>query len=371
MGGRVDVSVTSSGSYSASLISGTDSRTARGPVSVSLDGASLRIVATFVRSGSPSIVADLIVVGAPTVGQLEVSGPILVSGTGLSGTVEGVKLASVEPARVETYTYGLLLDEAHDGVLAVPQGDGFGTCKLLATGRATLVGRAADGSAYTAAAVMGREGDLPVFLSVASVGTAGGIAGMAEVRLAALNNGMEGELAWTRAVASSVSKTRSYRAGFGPVALNVVGGIYQGPAAGGIIAGLPNKSGNVKVSFENRALIEGNVADLVFRIENAGGVKQKVTVPVFNAAPPVNPNPAKISFVLDAKVAGAFNGSFTLPGATTALDRKAGYQGIFVRLPSGSFFAAGYYLIAQPPQPGVVMGSVPELSGRVLVAPVP
>jgi N-acetylneuraminic acid mutarotase len=371
VGGRVDVSVTSSGSYSASLISGTDSRTARGPVSVSLDGASLRIVATFVRSGSPSIVADLIVVGAPTVGQLEVSGPILVSGTGLSGTVEGVKLASVEPARVETYTYGLLLDEAHDGVLAVPQGDGFGTCKLLATGRATLVGRAADGSAYTAAAVMGREGDLPVFLSVASVGTAGGIAGMAEVRLAALNNGMEGELAWTRAVASSVSKTRSYRAGFGPVALNVVGGIYQGPAAGGIIAGLPNKSGNVKVSFENRALIEGNVADLVFTIASAGGVKQKVTVPVFNAVPPVNPNPAKISFVLDAKVAGAFNGSFTLPGATTALDRKAGYQGIFVRLPSGSFFAAGYYLIAQPPQPGVVMGSVPELSGRVLVAPVP
>ena len=364
VGGRVDVSVTSSGSYSASLISGTDSRTARGPVSVSLDGASLRIVATFVRSGSPSIVADLIVVGAPTVGQLEVSGPILVSGTGLSGTVEGVKLAAVEPARVGTYTYGLLLDEAHDGVLAVPQGDGFGTCRLLATGRATLVGRAADGSAYTAAAVMGREGDLPVFLSVVSVGTAGGVAGMAEARLAPLHNGLEGGLAWTRAVAASSAKTRSYRSGFGPVAVDLVGGRYEGPTVGGIIAGLPNKSGNTRVSFENRALIEGNVADLVFTIANAGGVKQKVTVPV-------NPNPAKISFVLDAKVAGAFSGSFTLPGATTALDRKAGYQGIFVRLPSGSFFAAGYYLIAQPPQPGVVMGSVPELSGRVLVAPVP
>jgi hypothetical protein len=218
---------------------------------------------------------------------------------------------------------------------------------------------------------MGREGDLPVFLSVVSVGTAGGVAGMAEARLAPLHNGLEGGLAWTRAAASSVSKTRSYRAGFGAVALSVVGGLYQGPASGGIIAGLPNKIGNAKVSFENRALIEGNVADLVFTIANAGGVKQKVTVPVFNAALPVNPNPAKISFVLDAKVAGAFNGSFTLPGATTALDRKAGYQGMFVRLPSGSFFAAGYYLIAQPPQPGVVMGSVPELSGRVLVAPVP
>ncbi len=371
VGGRVDVSVTSSGSYSASLISGTDSRTAKGPVNVSLDGASLRIVATFVRAGSPSIVADLIVVGAPLVGQLEVSGPILVSGTGQPGTVEGVKLATVEPARVGTYTFGLLLDEAHDGVLAVPQGDGFGTCNLLATGRATLVGRAADGSAYTAAAVMGREGDLPVFLPVASVGTAGGIAGMAEVRLASLNNGLEGGLAWTRAVASSVSKTRSYRAGFGPVALNVVGGLYQGPASGGIIAGLPNKSGNAKVSFENRALIEGNVADLVFRIENAGGVKQKVTVPLFNAALPVNPNPAKIGFALDARVAGAFNGSFTLPGVTKVLDRKAVYQGMFVRLPSGSFFAAGYYLMAQPPQPGVTVLATPELSGQVSIAPVP
>jgi N-acetylneuraminic acid mutarotase len=371
VGGRVDLAITPSGSFSASLISGTDSRTARGPVNVSLDGASLRIVATFVRAGSPSIVADLIVVGAPLVGQLEISGPILVSGTGQPGTVEGVKLATVEPARVGMYTFGLLLDEAHDGVLAVPQGDGFGTCNLLATGRATLVGRAADGSAYTAAAVMGREGDLPVFLSVGSVGTAGGVAGMAEVRQAPLNDGLEGGLAWTRAAASSVSKTRSYRAGFGPVALNVVGGLYQGPASGGIIAGLPNKSGNAKVSFENRALIEGNVADLVFRIENAGGVKQKVTVPLFNAALPVNPNPAKIGFALDARVAGAFNGSFTLPGVTKVLDRKAVYQGMFVRLPSGSFFAAGYYLMAQPPQPGVTVLATPELSGQVSIAPVP
>jgi hypothetical protein len=85
----------------------------------------------------------------------------------------------------------------------------------------------------------------------------------------------------------------------------------------------------------------------------------------------VNPNPAKIGFALDARVAGAFNGSFTLPGVTKVLDRKAVYQGMFVRLPSGSFFAAGYYLMAQPPQPGVTVLATPELSGQVSIAPVP
>jgi hypothetical protein len=370
----VDVSVASNGSYSASLISGTDLRTAKGPVVAAVDGLSLQIVATFIRRGSPNIVVNLTLVGVPTVGQVEVLGTIEESGTGRSGVIEGVKLATVELERQGTYTYGLLLNEAYEGVLAVPQGDGFGTCKLLATGRATLVGRAADGSGYTAAAVIGKDGDMPVFLPVVSAGTAGGVAGMAEARLAPLHNGLEGGLSWTRAVAASSAKTRSYRAGFGPVDVDLVGGRYEGPTVGGIIAGLPNKPGNTKVSFQNRALIEGTVADLDFRIENAGGVKQKVTVPAFNAALAINPNPAKVSFVLDSKVAGAFNGSFTLfklPGSTNVLDRKAVYQGMFVRLPSGSFIAAGYYLIAQPSQPGVAVGAMPELSGQVLIAPVP
>jgi N-acetylneuraminic acid mutarotase len=367
VGGKADFTVSSSGSFSATLISGTDSRTAKGPVVVAVDGTSMRIAATFVKKGAANIVIDWDVVGAPATGELEVSGTITESGSGHSGNVEGVKLAPFVDARVGRYTFGLLLNEASEDVLVVPQGDGFGTCTVATTGRVTFVGNAADGTAYTASAVMGREGDVPVFLGVASVGTAGGLAGMAEVRQAPLNNGLEGSLTWTRAGAASTAKTRSYRAGFSGVEVEISGGLYQGPVTGGIIVGLPTGTNNVTLSFDDRAMMEGNVADFDFTIANGGGVKQKVTVSAFNATLPVNPNPASIQFVLDSKVAGAFSGTFTLPGATKALNRKATYRGMFVRRPMGSFFAAGYYLIARPTEPGLTVALMPELSGQIQI----
>jgi VCBS repeat-containing protein len=360
LGGRVDVTITPSGSFTAKVQTGTDVRSVKGPVSVAVNGSSLGIQAQLVKKGLPTLVIDLLIESMPLVGDLELSGTVADLGSGLSVPVEGVKLAT-QTSRVGTYNYGLLLDDALEGALAVPQGDGFGTAKVLATGKATFAGRAGDGTPYTAAVVMGKAGHVPLYLSAISLTTPGGLAGLAQVSTGVappLDNALDGDLTWGRMPALAKAKTKGYRAGFEGVPVTLLGGVYQGPVPGGIIAGLPAVEDNMELLFENRALIEGTLASLKFTIANAGGVKQKVIVPAIN--------PAKVTFKLD-KVPGSFAGGFTLDGATPALVRKAAYQGLFVRLPTGDFILVGYFLLAQPAEPGVKSSAAPELSGRVVL----
>jgi hypothetical protein len=136
-----------------------------------------------------------------------------------------------------------------------------------------------------------------------------------------------------------------------------MGGTYAGPATGGIIGGLPDVKPNLEIFFENRALIEGTLASQTLTIENAGGVRQRVIIPAVN--------PAGVTFRLDS-APGSFSGGFTVAGATPALTRRAVFQGLFVRMASGSFTPVGYFLLAQPPEPGVPVSAAPELSGQVL-----
>jgi hypothetical protein len=359
LGGRIDVTVAPTGSFSARVQTGTDIRTASGPVTVSADGSELSIAAQLVRRGAPTLELDLTLVAAPLAGAMELRGFITDLSNGLTTPVEGVKLAA-QTARVGSYHYGLQLDESLVGVLAVPQGSGFGVANLLATGRASFVGRAGDGSPYTASAVVGKDGDVPIYLSAVSLGTPGGIVGKVEVTVATAApfiNGLSGECFWGRVPAAARARTRSYRAGFECLPLTLMGGTYAGPAAGGIIGGLPAVPPNLEILFENRALIEGALASQTLTIENAGGVKQRVIIP--------SVNPAGVTFRLDS-APGSFSGGFTVAGATPALTRRAVFQGLFVRMATGSFTPVGYFLLAQPPEPGVPVSAAPELSGQVL-----
>lgn len=359
VGGRMDVTVTPSGSFTATVITGTDTRKTRGPVTVLANGTDLRITAELVKKGAPTLQIDLEILGTSATGVGEVSGTILDKTNSVTVPVQGVRSAA-QTTRAGTYTFGLLLDDMQDGVLSVPQGEGFGTATLLTSGRATFAGRAADGSTYTASSVVGKDGDIPAYFSVASLTTPGGITGMVDATVATAApfiNHLSASLTWTRAPALAKAKTRGYRAGFSQVPLELVGGVYQGPAAGGIIAGFSPGPDNVEILFENRALIEGQLASLTFTIANAGGVKQKVTLPASN--------PAKVTFIL-GKAPGSFSGGFTLPGTTKALDRKATYEGRFVRTQTGAFMPVGFFLIALPPEPGQTPASAPEVSGRVV-----
>jgi len=358
LGGRFDLTTTAAGSFSATLQLGSAKSKAKGPLQVSPTGATG--TAVFARKNAPSIAITFELDPMAGPGEFDLGGTA--DDGQASHPFEGVRLVVPSANRQGYHSFGLLLDESLRGALTVPQGSGFGAGTVSNKGRVTFAGRAADGAPYTSATIVGKEGDIPVYFSVPVLRTNSVIAGTVRQEVATIN-GLAGDLLWTRAAAVASAKTRSYRAGFDAVQVALSGGLYAGPAAEGVIAGLPAGNNNVKVSFENRALIEGALAEVTFTIENTGGVKQRVTLP---AAGSVG-NPARVTFKLGAKPAGLFSGGFTLTGATPALSRKASYQGLFVRLPSGDYFGAGYFLLSQPPEPGQTVKTAAELSGEVVV----
>lgn len=358
LGGRLDLTTTAAGSFSATLQLGTTKSRARGPLQVSPTGATG--TAIFTRQNAPSIEVAFVLDPQAEAGEFDVTGT---AHDGLaSHSFEGVRLTIPSANRLGMHSFGLLLDDSLRGALTVPQGSGFGAATVTNRGRVALVGRTADGASYTSASGIGREGDIPVYFSAPILRTGNAIVGTVRQEVAGIN-GMEGDLLWSRAAALANAKTRSYRGGFDGVPVTLSGGLYAGPTPGSVIAGLPTGSNNVAITFENRALIEGALADLTFTIANAGGVRQRVTLPVMGSAG----NPSRVSFKLGARPAGHFSGGFILDGATPALSRRAVYQGLFVRLPTGEYFGSGYFLLSQPPEPGQTVRTATELSGDVVV----
>lgn len=358
LGGRLDLTTTAAGSFSATLQLGTVKSKAKGPLQVSPTGATG--TAIFKRKNAPSIEI------AFELDTLAGAGEFDITGTAHEGLVshpfEGVKLTIPTANRLGLHSFGLLLDDSLRGALTIPQGSGFGAATVSNKGRVAFVGRTADGGAYTSASVMGREGDIPVYFSAPVLRTGNALVGIVRQEVASIN-GLAGDLLWSRAAALPKAKTRSYRSGFDTVPVALLGGLYAGPTSGAVIAGLPAGNNNVAIAFENRALIEGALAEVTFTIANAGGIRQRVTLPAAGSLG----NPARVSFKLGTKPAGLFSGGFTLTGATPALSRKAVYQGLFVRLPSGEYFGSGYFMLSQPPEPGQTVKTATELSGEVVV----
>jgi N-acetylneuraminic acid mutarotase len=366
LGGRFELTTTSAGSFTAALQLGSATLRSRGPLEVGLDGASG--VATFARRNATPLTVSFELDPAADPGVLDFSGEVA-DGV-ISVGFAGVRAAGATTDRAGAHTFGLLLDQANRGALNIPQGAGFGTATIASSGRVSFAGRTAEGSTYTAASILGREGDIPVYFSAPSSGTGSAVAGLIRHEIATASpfiHGLAGDLKWSRAVALAAARTRSYRAGFDAVAVQLTGGLYAGPISGGIIANLPAQNNNVAISFESRAVIEGALAQTTFTVANAGGVRQRVTLPAAGSAA----NPAGVTFKLAARPAGSFNGGFTVAGASSALNRQASYGGQFVRIPTGDFFAAGYFLLAQPPEAGQTVRTAPELSGEVIIETAP
>ncbi len=362
VGGRLDLTTTSAGSFSATLQLGTARLRAKGPIQVSATGAEGSAV--FIRRNAPAIEVAFLLAPLAEPGEPDIEGT---AHDGQSNQpLKGVRLVSSRADRVGLHSFGLLLDESLRGALSVPQGAGFGTANFSIHGRVAFAGRTADGGIYTSSSIVGREGEVPVYLSAPILRTDNVLTGSVHQEVGAIN-GLAGDLRWTRVAASSSTTIRSYRSGFHAAPVMLHGGLYAGPAVGAAIAGLPAGNNNVTLALENRALIEGVLAEITFTIANAGGVRQRVFLP----AAGTEANPASISFNLGARPAGSFNGAFTIAGATPALARRAAYQGLFVRLPSGNYFGAGYFMLAQPPEPGQTVRTATEMSGEVIVEAAP
>jgi N-acetylneuraminic acid mutarotase len=368
-GGRLDLTTTASGSFTAKLILQSLTATSTGIVVPSITGG----VVTEVTGGA------VVKVGTQLVPMTFSIDPVTheFDGTlnfGLAGTTDfaGYHLSwnkTTAPAtnREGIYTVALDLPSEARGLLSVPQGSGYATAKVGLDGKVAITGKAADGLAFTVATILGPVGEVPVFAAfkVSPGSLVGELAVTTAIPLT--NNTVAGDLTWAKAPAPAKSKDYGYRAGFAPVELIIDGGKYLPLAPGAVVMGLPNTNDNAALGFTEGGLIKDLTTPalsqgrkVVFSIRNPGAaLVQTVTVPV---------NPELTTFKLTATT-GAFAGTFTLGHSVKTLVRKVTYQGQIVHLGSNSYRSAGYFLLHQLPQPGQTLVNSPVLSGDVQLGP--
>lgn len=230
----------------------------------------------------------------------------------------------------------------------VPQGHGFGSVLVDASGKTTVMGRLADGEAFASVSHLGPAGEVLICQALYTTPAKGSF-------LAVLN--LDTSPSGPVFHASSVARwlrpqdvrptARVYAGGFGPLNLEVFGGLYVPPAKTAIPMELPTAAGapltNALMDFDD-LLGEDPLpvnADVSLEIK-AGGVA-KVNMP----------NPKGVTFSL-TPADGRFKGSYTtkdadprapVPPATSRppISRKVDYQGIIVRR-EGTLYGHGFLL---------------------------
>lgn len=386
LGGRVDLTVTTKGAYTAKLTQGTVALTAKGQLSI-VSGTQATATASFVRSGLPNLTLQFSVQEASTALSGVLADPFNDSTTEAQGYrnqwVAKPKANTAEQAAtayVGDYTFGLELPAQAIGQAAIPQGQGFGAVTVTAGGTATYTGRTADGGKFTVATILSPTGDLPFYAGFTL--TQGYLSGFNTIISNGANSSLDGSLFWKKVAADAKSKELAYRAGFDELELTALGGKWRAPAAGKVIADLEDIEGvtitatNAKANANaNLVLSEGGpeiagVDPFGFCIINQKtAVAQTVVLP--KAATADNPN--SVTFKLIAKPVGHYSGTFVLPNTVKTLVRTVTYQGTFVHLSDDSFISVGFFLLPQLPEPGQTIKTSPQLSGEAYIEapPVP
>jgi hypothetical protein len=259
------------------------------------------------------------------------------------------------------YTMGLDIPLALQGTAtnpSIPQGTGYASFTVSSsTGKLTVSGKLADGTAFTTATYVGPTGEVVVFKTLYSTKALGSVLGKLqidqEVALDTTDNTLDGTVSWWK-VAQPVSTStagRTYAAGFGPFDLSVVGSRYLPPLTNFPVMDLaPNATGNnaqlnlMEANSEAALpLMTGSPANTVaVRVDN----KNKVFPDVLN-------NPRKVSMTITAKT-GLVSFKFTLSqphpfnGSPATVTRAVSGVGMIVR--NGADKQAwGYFLLPQLP----------------------
>ena len=373
VGGRLDLTTTTLGTFTARLsqlgVNAANSVVSTGKLTSTVESGVVvpTGVVTFARSsGSPLSLSF-----AFDTANNAVTGTLTDPDT--AGTASLTGLRNVWNAKTNAasaysgyYTLALDIPSASVGDASIPQGNGFGNFTVADGGTLTLTGKTADGLAIAAATIVGPAGQLVVYSPV--VATGGSLIGTPAITSDAVSgysaNTIAGELSWSKAKPASAAD-RTYKAGFGPLAMTVAGGKYTPPTAGEVLMGLNNVDNNAKLSFTLGGLLTGQSPVVTFSIRNldASGTTQTVTLPVAGSTA----NPARTTFVLAVTPKGQFSGVFTVktPGVGLAvISRAATYGGSVVRQGSG-YEGFGYFLLPQLPGAGETAATAPILSGQV------
>lgn len=341
MGSKLELTVTSRGSFSVKLTTGTKA--------VSTTG--------FLAAGAPHI--SLILGGQPLLLTLSPSMETL-HGTYGSASVAGWRLVWNKAARPAEsrdgyYSFAMnLADTADDGVASIPQGAGFASFGVALSGVLTVVGKTADGETVAASAALGPNGQICLYVPLyrSSGSLTGSLLLSEDARGEFWENTLTGSLTWSK----PVSATRAYAGGFGPVRLSASGG-YLAATNKELVLGLP-EPGEAELSFS-----DGGLADSATDPDLTFGYTDDNKVVLAGAAA----SPARVALVIN-KSTGAVSGKFSLTETAPPLVRKdVPFTGQTVRHADGRLKAVGYFLLPQIPVGSQKITNSPVLSGAFVV----
>jgi uncharacterized delta-60 repeat protein len=402
LGGRFDMTVTTAGSFSGSLTMGGEAaRKFAGAFNLNLDANGLLI-------GSPSASVSLPgtktappvtlnfslgIVAATVVGEPPVT--VLHSATivyqahsvGFSAwrnnfaakVVDGV--SKLPTAYQGLYNVGFVLPDGPSTLIAnpaVPQGAGYATFTVSASGAYTLATRTADGEKLTGSYWVGPTGQLFIYQALYTTVPKGSLLGTLQIELGATadDNDVSGSLDWVRPKNTKATH-RLYKDGFGlpgtpvvtSVALTALGGrfIEQSATAGTVFGSTAPTTANLEFSEDGEfspTPADSDVTtftnpDLIGITVNAG---TKLVQPVITAATKITPT----------HKTGAITGTGTLIDNGGALKRKLVFQGLMIRVRTSGLgiepritetYGTGYFILDQIPVGAEKPTTSPQRSG--------
>jgi autotransporter-associated beta strand protein len=262
------------------------------------------------------------------------------------------------------YTMGLDIPLPLQGTTtnpSIPQGPGYASFTVSSTtGKMTVSGKLADGTAFTTATYVGPTGEVLVYRALygtTATSTRGSVLGKLQIDqvLAAdtTDNTLTGTVSWWKVALTPSTTTagRTYAAGFGPFDLSVVGSRYLPPLKGFPVLGLaPNATTNnarlnlVEANSEaSLPVMTGSPANTVsVRVDNASKVFPDVLNNPRKVSMTITPATGLVSFKFSLSQPHPFNGT----PATIA--RAVSGVGMIVR--NGTEQQAwGYFMLPQLP----------------------
>lgn len=386
LGGRLDLTVTTSGRITGSLTNGLARHGLSGAVTLpSKDGIPVASI-TVARKGLTSLALQL-QFGQPSTDLL--TGVLTLPASGETPTEELAitgwrsvwvmkatatlvqRLPSAFTGRLHT-----LLDIPANlvGDLATPQGTGHAVLTVTSNGVVTLSNAMTGaGTRITGTCTVGPQGQVAVHQALPAA--TGSVLGTLHITPATENPAqpVSGTLSLAKRPAAPLAKDRTYSNGYGPLLLTAEGGRYTVPATGSIILDLTASANNAHLRF-----FEGNISregtsltatppDILVTIAKPAAV----SVPTRGKTG----NLAFTSLSISATT-GVISGSFILADIDTVstkavkpvLKRTVPYQGLIIPRPGKPPLGVGWFLCpALPAHAGQTTATTPILAGQMLL----
>lgn len=375
LGGRVDLTIASTGAISGSVT--------LGGVRLSIAGASMDI-SSAMPPAAPEATVTIKRTGTLVPLTLRFTLDTATNRFTTGSVSDGVNTAPIKGWRSIWKATGTPLVLATDvpklftfalkppaSPASMPRGDGYGSFTLAKDGKLSVTGKTGDGESYTSATFVGPQGQVLLFGTLLSKGS---LLGQVDIDFA--SEMITGSASWMRPPNSA---SLTYPLGYGPVDLTAVGGKYTPPVGAALVLGISLGVDKAQLLFD-----AGGLSTAAFNPDvNEFDLLAKNAVKMPTALTTANPASVKITSL--SATTGVFSGTFVLED--TELRAAPAFAGKKLKRP-GSFagilthdgvaqIGLGHFLLPElprdsnllvvPPIPGTTTTTSQILSGSVIL----